>query len=170
MLRNLLLRSGGGCTEVPRSKQSSGNSLTLNLEHLGLMEPQQCDRETRRVTSFMKPAPHPIENESQLGDDRAVADPLADETILLWEGTAKKNREVFTELFRPVPTNLVRSKAAYKVSYSLRSRAPFVPENVPRFRRTFPMSGAGTLYLMCPCNASRIDCRKYGVTSSKLHL
>jgi len=86
----------------------------LYREHLGLMEPQNCDRETRRVTSFMKPAPHPIEDESRLQEDRAVADPLADDTILLWEGTARKNREVFTELFRPIPTNLVRSKSAYK--------------------------------------------------------
>jgi len=94
------------------------------------MEPQQCDRKTRDVTSFMKPAPHPIEDESHLEDDRAVADPLADETILLWEGTAKKNSEIFTELFRPVPTNLVRSRAAYKVSFDPGSPAPpFVPDN-----------------------------------------
>lgn len=108
---------------------SSGNSLTPDLEHLGLLEPQQCNHETRRVTSFMKPAPHPNEDESLLEEDRAVADPLADATILLWESTAKKNREVFTELFRPVPTNLVRSKSAYKVSCDPRPRPPpFVPE------------------------------------------
>ena len=109
-LRRRLYR---GTTE----QTSPGNSLTLILEHLGLLEPQQCDHKLQRVTSFMKPAPHPIEDESCVEEDRAVADPLADETILLWEGTAKKNREVFTELFRPVPTNLVRSKTAYKVSY-----------------------------------------------------
>jgi len=86
----------------------------LYREHLGLMEPQNCDLETRGVTNFMRPAPHPIENESHLAEDRAVADPLSDETIQLWENTARKNREVFTELFRPVPTNLVRSKDAYK--------------------------------------------------------
>jgi len=86
----------------------------LYREHLGLMGPQNCDHETRHVTSFMMPAPHPIEVESHLEEDLLVADPLADETILLWENTAKKNREVFTELFRPVPSNLVRSKSAYK--------------------------------------------------------
>ena len=98
-----------------------GKSLTSNLEHLGLLEPQYCDRQVRSTTGFMKPAPHPVEDESHLEEDRAVADPLSDETILLWEGTAKKNREVFTELFRPVPTNLVRSKSAYKVGHDLRS-------------------------------------------------
>jgi len=125
-LRRRLYR---GTTEQTPSR----NPLTLNSEHLGLLEPQQCDHEIRRASGFMKPAPHPIEDESLLEDDRAVADPLADETILLWESTAKKNREVFTELFRPVPTNLVRSKSAYKVSYDPRSQAPhFVPENGSR--------------------------------------
>ena len=163
-LRRRLYR--GTTEQIP-----SGNPLTLNLEHLGLLEPQQCDRETRRVTSFMKPAPHPIEDESRLEEDRAVADPLADETILLWESTAKKNREVFTELFRPVPTNLVRSKSAYKVSYDPQPRVPtFVSESGPRFRRTFLMSRPGTLCLTCPCNASRIDYRRYGATSLRHHL
>ena len=68
----------------------------------------------------MKPAPHPNEDESHLEEDRAVADPLADETILLWENTARKNREIFTEFFRPVPTNLVRTKSAYKVCHDPR--------------------------------------------------
>jgi hypothetical protein len=88
------------------------------------MEPQNCDHETQHVTNFMRPAPHPVEDESHLQEDRAVADPLADETILLWENTARKNREIFTELFRPVPTNLVRTKSAYKVGYDPRLRVP----------------------------------------------
>ena len=118
----------------------------------------------------MKPAPHPIEDESHLEEDRAVADPLADETVLLLESTAKKNREVFTELFRPVPTNLVRSKSAYKVSYHPRSRVPpFALDNGPRFRTIFPMSRTGTSCLICPCSASRIGCQKSGVTSLKPH-
>lgn len=68
----------------------------------------------------MKPAPHPIEDESRLEEDRTVADPLADETLQLWENTARKNREIFTELFRPVPSNLVRSKSTYKVAHDPR--------------------------------------------------
>ena len=98
------------------------------------MEPQYCDHRTQHVTSFMKPAPYPIEDESQLEEDRAVADPLADKTTLLWEGTARKNREVFTELFRPVPTNLVRSKSAYKVGRDSRDL---------EFRRLFLITGRG---------------------------
>jgi len=100
----------------------------LYREHLGLMEPQNCDLEPRPVTEFMRPAPHPIEDESHLGEDRAVADPLADETISLWDNTARKNREIFTELFRPVPTNLVRSKAAYKAYLPNVKNGHVVPE------------------------------------------
>lgn len=65
----------------------------------------------------MRPAPHPNKDETHLEEDRAVADPLADETLALWQDTAKKNRDIFTELFRPVPTNLVRSKDQYAVSF-----------------------------------------------------
>ena len=63
----------------------------------------------------MHPAPIPNEDETYLPEDAAVADPLADETLDLLYNTARKNREIFTELFRPVPTNLVRSWSAYEV-------------------------------------------------------
>ena len=63
----------------------------------------------------MRPAPNPIQDESHLTDDQRVADPLADETINLWETTARDNRDIFTNLFRPVPTDLVGTKASYKV-------------------------------------------------------
>lgn len=33
----------------------------------------------------------------------------------LWENTARTNREIFTEIFRPVPTNLIRSFKDYDV-------------------------------------------------------
>lgn len=81
------------------------------------MEPQSCQEPDEPVTSFMRPAPHKNKDELHLEEDQAVADPLSDETLELWEGTAKRNREIFTELFRPVPTNLVRSKDAYNVGF-----------------------------------------------------
>jgi phospholipase D1/2 len=83
------------------------------------MEPQNCDLGTQPVTNFMRPAPNPVEDESHSEDDQAVADPLSSKTISLWDNTARKNREIFTELFRPVPTNLVRTRAAYKVGSNL---------------------------------------------------
>lgn len=63
----------------------------------------------------MRPAPIPNQDETYLPEDAAVADPLSDETLDLLYDTARKNREIFTELFRPVPTNLVRSWSAYEV-------------------------------------------------------
>ena len=63
----------------------------------------------------MRPAPIPNEDETDSREDELVADPLADETLDLFDSTAKKNRAIFTEIFRPVPTNLVRDWKAYEV-------------------------------------------------------
>lgn len=63
----------------------------------------------------MRPAPTPNEDETGCEEDALVADPLADATLELWRTTARKNREIFTEIFRPVPTNLVRDWKAYEV-------------------------------------------------------
>ncbi|EAU83580.1 phospholipase D [Coprinopsis cinerea okayama7 len=86
----------------------------LYREHLGLIEPQECNKRYPKVTSFMRPAPIPNEDETHLEEDRLVADPISRETMLLWMETARKNREAFSEFFRPVPTNLVRDWAAYE--------------------------------------------------------
>jgi hypothetical protein len=65
----------------------------------------------------MKPAP--ISNDNEMDDpyDAIVADPLADSTLNLWNDTARKNREIFTELFRPVPSNLVQNWNVYDVCF-----------------------------------------------------
>ena len=65
----------------------------------------------------MRPAPIPNEDETDSREDELVADPLADETLDLFDSTAKKNRAIFTEIFRPVPTNLVRDWKAYELRY-----------------------------------------------------
>lgn len=67
----------------------------------------------------MHPAPHPNEDETDQQEDEMVADPLSDDTINLWNNTARKNREIFTEVFRPVPTNLIRKWKDYDVSVPL---------------------------------------------------
>ena len=64
----------------------------------------------------MRPAPVPNDDETGLKEDMSVADPLSDNFLNLWNTTARVNREVFTELFRPVPSNLVRNWEAYNVS------------------------------------------------------
>ena len=63
----------------------------------------------------MHPAPVPNEDETCLAEDARVTDPLSDEMLNLLNTTARVNREVFTELFRPVPSNLVHNWAAYDV-------------------------------------------------------
>src|SRR5580704_11020456 len=85
------------------------------LEHLGLIPPQMCEGGKETVTSFMRAAPFPNKDETNLPEDAAVADPIADETLKLWNDTARKNREIFTEIFRPVPTNLIRDFSGFDV-------------------------------------------------------
>ena len=63
----------------------------------------------------MRPAPHANADTTGSTADAAVADPLAPETEALFNDTARRNREIFTEVFRPVPTNLVRTWDAYAV-------------------------------------------------------
>lgn len=91
----------------------------LYREHLGLMPPQICQDDEDEVTSFIHCAPIPNEDETGLEEDAMVADPLSDDTQRLWNDTAKKNRDIFTEVFRPVPSNFVRSWSGYDVSASI---------------------------------------------------
>jgi hypothetical protein len=44
-----------------------------------------------------------------------VADPLSKEVLSLWEGTAKRNREIYTEVFRLVPLKFGAELAGVKV-------------------------------------------------------
>ena len=67
----------------------------------------------------MRPAPIPQSDTTQLDGDHLVADPLVHQTDQLWKETARKNREIFTEIFHPVPTNLVQNTEAYDVCLSL---------------------------------------------------
>lgn len=83
-------------------------------EHLGLIEPQIPDG-CPHITGFMRPAPHRNPDETNEPGDGLVADPLSDWTVQLWNGTAQRNREIFTELFRTVPTNIVRDWKVYDV-------------------------------------------------------
>jgi phospholipase D1/2 len=87
------------------------------VEYLGLIPPQNVTSRREPVTSFMRPAPEPNEDETYLDEDARVADPLSDGLLNLLNTTARVNREVFTELFRPVPTNLVHNWNAYDVSW-----------------------------------------------------
>jgi phospholipase D1/2 len=78
----------------------------------------------------MRPAPVPNEDETHLEDEARVADPLSDEFLNLLDTTAKVNREVFWELFRPIPSNLVRKWKDYDV-YKSKAQVGHVVPGVP---------------------------------------
>ncbi|KIY68459.1 phospholipase D/nuclease [Cylindrobasidium torrendii FP15055 ss-10] len=86
----------------------------LYREHLGLIPPQIPHKLAQNPEDFQKPAPTPNPDETQTEQDELVQDPLADETVALWNETARSNRQIFQALFKPVPTNLVRDWKAYE--------------------------------------------------------
>ncbi|KAF8900846.1 hypothetical protein CPB84DRAFT_1836517 [Gymnopilus junonius] len=121
----------------------------LFIEHLGLIPPQWCDTKEPEVTSSMHPAPHPSEDKTSSEEDQLVADPLGQETEALWHTTARKNREIFTEIFRPVPTNLVRSWDAYE-NYRPKVKVGHVVENIPLDRVKTRLSEVKGALVECP--------------------
>jgi len=94
---------------------SLGILLSFPIEHLGLIVPQPSQDRDPEITAAMHPAPYPNKDETHTHEDRLVADPISDEVDVWWKEAARKNREIFTELFRPLPTNLVRDWPAYDV-------------------------------------------------------
>jgi phospholipase D1/2 len=74
----------------------------------------------------MRPAPHANEDEFGLDEDALIADPLSDEVLNLWRKTAHDNRQIFQELFKVVPTDLVRSNEEYE-KYVPKVRTGHVP-------------------------------------------
>jgi phospholipase D1/2 len=102
----------------------------LYKEHLGLIEPQPSQERDPEVTAAMRPAPYPNRDDTRSREDRLVADPICDATNILWKETARKNREVFSELFRPLPTNLVRDWAAYD-TYRPKTKTGHLVPDIP---------------------------------------
>ena len=100
---------------VAKGKTQTDAKNVTSAEHLGLIVPQNVTSDRDPVDSFMRAAPFPNADETQLSVDALVADPLSDGVLELWQGTAKRNREIFTEVFRPVPTDLVQNWTQYKV-------------------------------------------------------
>jgi len=102
----------------------------LYKEHLGLIPPQDCNSRNPTVTNDMRAAPFPASEMTYSKEDRLVADPLSHETDQLWKETARKNREIFTEIFRPVPSNLVQNLDTYDL-YVPKGKVGHVVEGVP---------------------------------------
>ncbi|KAF7797283.1 hypothetical protein EIP86_008478 [Pleurotus ostreatoroseus] len=117
-------------------------------EHLGLLEPQFCTA-GEEVTSFMRPAPIPNDDETSMREDSVVADPLSNEMEALWFETARRNREIFTEIFRPVPSNLVRNWDAYD-NYVPKVKVDHVAPDVPLARVKDRLSQVKGQLVECP--------------------
>lgn len=63
----------------------------------------------------MQAAPVPNEDETGLQEDNFVTDPLSPNLMALWQSTAKQNRDIYTEVFGPLPSDLVHNFSQYKV-------------------------------------------------------
>lgn len=88
------------------------------------MPAQDCKDSNEEVTNFMRPVPTMNDDEIGTPEDKLVADPLADETVNLFNDTARKNREIFTEIFRPVPSNFVTNWQSYQVRIKVELSSP----------------------------------------------
>ncbi|KAG2106164.1 uncharacterized protein F5147DRAFT_701272 [Suillus discolor] len=131
---------GDGDSEIALVVEDGDMRRKLFREHLGLIEPQNVLHSTEKVTSFMR---------YRDAEDTAVADPLADSTLELWNHTARVNREIFTEVFRPVPTNLVRSWSAYE-SYLPKVKTGHVVPGIPLQRIKERLSQVRGSLVECP--------------------
>ncbi|GAA5809595.1 hypothetical protein MFLAVUS_003006 [Mucor flavus] len=90
-------------------------SLRRNLwkEHLGLLPHTEPDA----VTDDMMPLPIPQIDSFDSEEDQIVEDPLCDETLAMWNMTAKTNTEAFREVFHCVPDDTVTNWEEYKSFY-----------------------------------------------------
>lgn len=79
-----------------------------------------CDEQT----DFMQPAPLPNPDETGEEEDQLVADPISEQTERLLRETAHSNREIFSEIFKNVPTNVVRNWKTYDVCFSISISRP----------------------------------------------
>ena len=86
----------------------------LCRQHLGLIKPQIPQKAHEHVDSFMRAAPIPNDDEFGTDEDALVADPLGDDFGELWRRTAHENRAIFQNLFKPVPSDLVRNNKQYE--------------------------------------------------------
>jgi phospholipase D1/2 len=121
----------------------------LFKEHLGLLGPQPCEGAREHVTSFMRCAPTPNHDETDTREDQWVMDPLGDDFQARWNDTARVNREVFTELFRPVPSNLVRSWSAYD-NYVPKVKTGHVVPEIPLARVKDRLAHVKGALVECP--------------------
>jgi phospholipase D1/2 len=86
----------------------------LFRKHMGLLGSQDL---TKLETSPLQVVTGPDSYDWGSQADLAVEDPLSPEFDLLWNGTAKTNTEILTQVFSPVPCNQVRCWEDYELYY-----------------------------------------------------
>ncbi|KAL7424937.1 hypothetical protein Q5752_000624 [Cryptotrichosporon argae] len=87
---------------------------TLMREHLGLLPAQPEISPNTEPNEAMHPAPTLNAYEFGTVEDKAVEDFLAPEFEQLWVKTGRANRAAFEHVFRPVPTDSVRTWDDYR--------------------------------------------------------
>ncbi|KAH7369782.1 hypothetical protein BKA65DRAFT_602424 [Rhexocercosporidium sp. MPI-PUGE-AT-0058] len=78
-------------------------------KHLGLLAPQ--DMRIPDGTFHVSPSPSDYDFGTEA--DKLVVDPLGDDFLSLWQGTAKTNTETFWKVFAPAPDNSMHFWAQY---------------------------------------------------------
>lgn len=82
-------------------------------KHLGLLRPQDYTRPDQNYEPIGVPNTYDWDSR----EDRAVADPLGNDFLNLWNTTARTNTEAFERVFHPVPTDKVRNWKQYDDYY-----------------------------------------------------
>ncbi|KAK3307542.1 uncharacterized protein B0T15DRAFT_493016 [Chaetomium strumarium] len=112
----------------PYTASAFATSLRRQLfrKHLGLLPHQRPDTANRNWT----PVTHDPVNEYDWGShaDRLVEDPLSRDFLDLWRGTARRNTEIFSRAFHPVPNDEVRTWEDYDRFFSKHFVIPGEPE------------------------------------------
>ena len=85
----------------------------LFRKHLGLLKPQNMERPDQNY------APAGMPNVYDFGspEDLAVADPIADTFLALWNSRAHTNTQIFRKVFHPVPDDSVLTWSDYQNFY-----------------------------------------------------
>lgn len=78
-------------------------------KHLGLLSPMDM----RKPDSNFHPAPTLNGYDFGSDADKLVVDPLGDDFLSLWQGTAKINTDAFWKVFAPAPDNSMKTWAQY---------------------------------------------------------
>jgi phospholipase D1/2 len=102
----------------PYTASAFATSLRRQLyrKHLGLLAHQRPDVPDRNWT----PITHDPVNDYDWGSpaDRLVRDPMDHQFISLWRDTARRNTEIFSRAFHPVPDDKVRTWEDYDQFFS----------------------------------------------------